>query len=147
MELSHDYFMKQAIKQALLAQEADEVPIGAVVVYENQIIGRGYNQTRTLSDPTAHAEMLAITAACSAVQAPYLEECSLYVTVEPCTMCASATRWSRVKSLIYGASEPKTGYTLWNPSLLHPKTEVIRGVLVEECLGLMTAFFAAKREN
>ena len=146
MELSHDYFMKQAIRQALLAQQADEVPIGAVVVYENQVIGRGYNQTKTLNDPTAHAEMLAITAACGAVQSPYLEECSLYVTIEPCTMCASASRWARLKTIIYGASEPKTGYSLWEPSVVPPKTEVVRGILSEECLGLMTEFFKEKRK-
>jgi tRNA(adenine34) deaminase len=146
MELGHDYFMKQAIKQALLAFEDDEVPIGAVVVVNNQIIGKGYNQTRRLKDATAHAEMLALTSAFNHFSTSILDECTLYVTVEPCPMCAGALQWARLKQVVYGASEPKSGFSLYSPSLLHQKTEIVSGVLEPECKDLMQKFFEAKRD-
>ncbi len=146
MELGHDYFMKQAIKQALLAFEDDEVPIGAVVVVNNQIIGKGYNQTRRLKDATAHAEMLALTSAFNHFSTSILDECTLYVTVEPCPMCAGALQWARLKQVVYGASEPKSGFSLYSPSLLHQKTEIVAGVLEPECKDLMQKFFEAKRD-
>ncbi len=145
MELSHDYFMKQAIKQALIAYEDDEVPIGAVVVVGNQIIGKGYNQTKRLNDTTAHAEMLALTAAFSHFNSTVLDECVIYVTVEPCAMCAGAIKWARVGKVVFGTSEPKSGFTQYEPTLLHPKTEVISGVLEDDCKRLMQDFFAKKR--
>lgn len=145
MELGHDYFMKQAIKQALLALEEDEVPIGAVVVVNNQIIGKGYNQTKRLNDATAHAEMLALTSAFNHFHTSILDECSLYVTVEPCAMCAGAIKWARLKQIVYGATEPKSGFSQFVPTLLHRKTEVITGVLETECKALMQEFFESKR--
>lgn len=145
MELGHDYFMKQAIKQALLALEEDEVPIGAVVVVNNQIIGKGYNQTKRLNDATAHAEMLALTSAFNHFHTSILDECSLYVTVEPCAMCAGAIKWARLKQIVYGATEPKSGFSQFEPTLLHRKTEVITGVLETECKALMQEFFESKR--
>ncbi|MCO4820090.1 MAG: nucleoside deaminase [Bacteroidetes bacterium] len=138
--------MKQAIKQALLAFEDDEVPIGAVVVVNNQIIGKGYNQTRRLKDATAHAEMLALTSAFNHFSTSILDECTLYVTVEPCPMCAGALQWARLKQVVYGASEPKSGFSLYSPSLLHQKTEIVSGVLEPECKDLMQKFFEAKRD-
>ncbi|MFT7591316.1 MAG: tRNA(adenine34) deaminase [bacterium] len=145
MELGHDYFMKQAIKQALIALEDDEVPIGAVVVVNNQIIGKGYNQTKRLQDATAHAEMLALTSAFNYFKAPILDECTLYATVEPCSMCAGAIKWARVKHVVFGASEPKSGFTQYEPTLLHPKTTFVSGILEPECKGLMQSFFERKR--
>jgi tRNA(adenine34) deaminase len=146
MELGDDYFMKQAIKQALIALEDDEVPIGAVVVVNNRIIGKGYNQTRRLRDNTAHAEMLALTSAFNHFNASILDECTLYVTVEPCAMCAGAIKWARLSKVVFGASEPKSGFTQFSPNLLHPKTEVQSGVLEVECKSLMQSFFASKRD-
>jgi len=146
MELGHDYFMKQAIKQALLAFEDDEVPIGAVVVVNNQIVGKGYNQTKRLNDATAHAEMLALTSAFNHFNTTVLDECALYVTVEPCSMCAGAIKWARLNQVVFGASEPKSGFTLYTPTLLHRKTEVISGILETECKSLMQQFFEAKRD-
>lgn len=138
--------MKQAIKQALLAFEDDEVPIGAVVVVDNQIIGKGYNQTKRLQDATAHAEMLALTSAFNHFNTTILDECTLYVTVEPCPMCAGALKWARLHQVVYGASEPKSGFSLYKPSLLHKKTEIVGGVLEQECKDLMQTFFEAKRD-
>ena len=146
MELGDDYFMKQAIKQALIALEDDEVPIGAVVVVNNQIIGKGYNQTKRLQDATAHAEMLALTSAFNYFNASVLDECTVYVTVEPCSMCAGALKWARVKHVVFGTIEPKSGFTQFQPSLLHPKTTVTSGVLEAECRGLMQSFFESKRD-
>ena len=145
MELNHDYFMKQALKQALLAFDDDEVPIGAVVVVNNQIIGKGYNQTERLNDTTAHAEMLALTAAFNQLNSTILDECTLYVTVEPCAMCAGAIKWARLKEVVFGATEPKSGFTQYSPSLMHPKTTVVSGVLESECASLMRQFFNEKR--
>jgi len=145
MELDDSHFMKQALKLAVRAGEEDEVPIGAVVVLNNQIIGKGYNQTKKLEDATAHAEMLALTAAFQHLNSTILNECKLYVTIEPCSMCAGALKWARIGEVIYGAPEEKSGYTLYTPSLLHPKTKVKKGTLHEECAMLMSQFFEAKR--
>lgn len=138
--------MKQALKQAITAFDEDEVPIGAVVVVNNQIIGKGYNQTKRLNDSTAHAEMLATTSAFNHFQSSILDECTLYVTVEPCAMCAGAIKWARFKKVVFGANEPKSGFTQYQPTILHPKTKVVSGVLEEECRQLMQQFFAKKRE-
>lgn len=142
---SDEYFMRQALAEAERAFATDEVPIGAVVVSREQIIGRGYNQVEALQDVTAHAEMLALTAAQNSLGAKVLPECTLYVTVEPCVMCGGALRWSRVKRVVWGASEPKSGFTAVSRAILHPKTEVTEGVLAEECATLMKQFFRKKR--
>ena len=142
---SDEHFMQQAIMQAERAYEEEEVPIGAVVVCNYRIIGKGYNQVERLQDPTAHAEMLAITAACEHLGSKYLEDCSLFVTIEPCPMCAGALAWTRVGRIVYGAREPKYGYNRFGPSLLHPKTLVQGGILADDCAALMKAFFANKR--
>lgn len=140
-----EQFMREAIKEAFKAQERDEVPIGAVVVCGGRIIARAHNLTETLSDATAHAEMQAITMAASAVGGKYLDKCTLYVTVEPCPMCAAALAWSQIRRVVYGASDSKRGYSKFTPSLMHPKTEVVGGLLEEECGKIVTEFFKAKR--
>jgi tRNA(adenine34) deaminase len=147
MELGHEYFMKHALKLANQAFEEDEVPIGAVLVWNGKIIAKGYNQSQRLNDCTAHAEMLALTAGFNAAGSPYLNDCTLYVTVEPCSMCAGALKWSQIGNIVYGASEPKSGYSAYQPSLLHPKTKVEQGILATECGDLMKRFFKAKRES
>ncbi|HCQ72476.1 MAG TPA: tRNA-specific adenosine deaminase [Rikenellaceae bacterium] len=138
-------FMGEALKEACLACEEDEIPIGAVIVCRGKIIGRGHNMTERLHDPTAHAEMIAITAATEAMGGKYLGDCTLYVTVEPCPMCSGAINWAQIGRIVYGAPDPKRGYSLFSPSLLHPKTEVRSGVLTEECSALMIDFFKVKR--
>ena len=138
-------FMREAMKEAEMAAYEDEVPIGAVVVCRGRIIGKGHNMTEKLHDATAHAEMIAITAAAEAVGGKYLNDCTLYVTVEPCPMCAGALNWSQIGRIVYGAPDPKRGYSLFSPSLLHPKTGVIGGVLEQECGVLVRDFFMAKR--
>lgn len=138
-------FMKEALQEARLALAKDEVPIGAVVVVDGRIIGRGHNLTETLHDVTAHAEMQAITAAEEYLGGKYLDKCTLYVTVEPCVMCAGAMGWSQVQRVVYGASDPKRGFQTYAPRALHPKTTIIDGVLAEECGKLMTDFFKSKR--
>ena len=131
------YYMKQALIEAKKAFDADEVPVGAVAVVGGRIIGRGHNLTETLNDATAHAEMMALTAAMNELGAKYLPECTLYVTVEPCVMCAGAMYWAKIARLVYGASEEKYGFTVKAPTSLHPKTEVVPGVKQEECAQLM----------
>jgi tRNA(adenine34) deaminase len=138
-------FMREALREAQLAAVAGEVPIGAVVVWKGRIIGRGHNMTERLRDTTAHAEMLAITAATEAMGGKYLNDCTLYVTVEPCPMCAGALAWSQIGRIVYGAPDPRRGYSLFTPSLLHPRTEVASSVLSEECSSLMLQFFRSKR--
>lgn len=142
---SHSHFMRQAILMAEQALLEEEVPIGAVIVCRNQIIGRGYNQVEKLRDATAHAEMLAITAASDYLGSKYLADCTLYVTIEPCPMCAGALRWVQIPRVVYGAAEPKVGYTRLGDDMLHPKTEVLRGVMADECGELMRRFFQQKR--
>ncbi|HIZ34021.1 MAG TPA: nucleoside deaminase [Candidatus Bacteroides merdigallinarum] len=139
------YYMKQALAEARKAAERGEIPVGAVVVCKDRIIARAHNLTETLTDVTAHAEMQAITAAASTLGGKYLNECTLYVTVEPCVMCAGAIGWSQLKRLVFGAEDVKRGYRLYAPQALHPKTEVVQGVLAEECAALMKEFFAARR--
>ncbi|TPG60234.1 nucleoside deaminase [Hymenobacter nivis] len=136
--------MAQALREAHAALAAGEIPIGAVVVLENKIIGRGHNQTERLRDVTAHAEMLALTAAANHVGNKYLAGCTLYVTVEPCVMCAGASAWAQLRAVVYGAEELKTGFRR-HGSLLHPRTELRGGVRAAECGALMQSFFRAKR--
>ena len=141
----NERYMREALREARMAFEDDEVPVGAVVVCKGRIIARGHNMTERLNDPTAHAEMIALTAATEAVGGKYLNDCALYVTVEPCPMCAAALCWAQLGALVYGASDPKRGFSLFTPSLLHPKTTVETGVLAEECSDLMSSYFKAKR--
>lgn len=138
-------FMREALREAKSAEAEDEIPIGAVIVFAGRVIAKGHNMTERLHDPTAHAEMIAITAATEAMGGKYLNDCTLYVTVEPCPMCAAASAWAQVGRIVYGASDSKRGYSLFTPSLLHPKTEVVSGVLAEECGGMVTEFFRNKR--
>ena len=138
--------MREALREAMFAAEEDEVPIGAVIVCRGRIIGKGRNMTERLNDPTAHAEMIAITAATEAMGGKYLNDCTLYVTVEPCPMCAGALAWSQVGRVVYGADDPKRGFSLFSPSLMHPKTEIVSGILAEECGNLVTDFFRNKRK-
>ena len=145
MEESEERYMREALREAGMAASEDEIPIGAVVVCRGRVIVRGHNMTERLHDPTAHAEMIALTAATEALGGKYLTDCTLFVTVEPCPMCAAALNWAQVSRIVYGTPDPKRGYSLFSPSLLHPKTEVRSGVLEEECAGLMKDFFEAKR--
>ncbi len=138
-------FMKQALLEAQKAGERDEVPIGAVVVCQGRIIARGHNLTETLIDVTAHAEMQAITAAAGFLGGKYLTDCTLYVTVEPCVMCAGALGWSQISRIVFGATDEKRGFQRFAPAALHPKTEVVSGVLEEECSKLVKSFFKKKR--
>ncbi len=138
-------YMKMALLQAQLAFEKDEVPVGAIVVCRERVIARTHNLTETLNDVTAHAEMQAITAAANALGGKYLDTCTLYVTVEPCIMCAGALGWSQLGRLVYAAPDAKRGYSVFAPQSLHPKTEVMSGVLEEEAVKLMRAFFKKKR--
>jgi tRNA(adenine34) deaminase len=142
---SPEYFMNEALKEAKKALEKDEVPIGAVVVCEDRIIARAHNLTEMLNDVTAHAEMQAFTAASGYLGGKYLDECTLYVTIEPCVMCAGAAFWAQLGTLVYGAEDPKRGYKRVKKKLLHPKTKVTSGILAEECGGLMSSFFKSKR--
>lgn len=145
-ELNPDvYFMKQALLEAHQAAKRDEVPIGAVIVCQGRIIARGHNLTETLTDVTAHAEMQAITSAAQFLGGKYLTDCTLYVTVEPCVMCAGALGWSQISRIVYGATDEKRGFMRFAPHALHPKTEVVKGVLEEECSKLMKEFFLSKR--
>ncbi|NLV51796.1 MAG: nucleoside deaminase [Bacteroidales bacterium] len=138
-------FMKMALEEAKAAMMQDEIPVGAVVVANGQVVGRGHNLTETLHDVTAHAEMQAITAAAEGLGGKYLTGCTLYVTVEPCVMCAGAIGWSQLSRLVYGASDEKRGFRRYAPEALHPKTVVVEGVLEEECARLMKDFFRKKR--
>lgn len=138
-------FMQMALNEARLAAQADEVPIGAVIVSHGQVIARAHNLTETLTDITAHAEMQAITSGANMLGGKYLKDCTLYVTVEPCVMCAGAIGWAQISRVVYGACDEKRGYSRYAPNALHPKTTVTSGVLEEECKSLMQAFFQAKR--
>lgn len=139
------FYMKQALVEAGKAAERGEVPVGAVVVCRDRIIARAHNLTETLNDVTAHAEMQAITAAANALGAKYLTDCTLYVTVEPCVMCAGAIAWAQIGKLVFGAEDEKRGYCRYAPDALHPKTVVVSGVMKEECAALMKAFFRQRR--
>lgn len=139
-------YMRLALNEARKAFDQQEVPIGAVVVAGDSVIGRGHNLVETLADPTAHAEMQALTAAAATLGGKYLQECTLYVTVEPCIMCAGAIGWAQVGRVVWGTDDPKKGYRRYSESVFHPKTTVTRGVLGSACEELMTAFFTALRE-
>ena len=144
MELD-EKFMREALAEAKAALSEEEIPIGAVIVCKGRIIGKGHNMVERLHDATAHAEMIAITAATEALGGKYLQDCTLYVTVEPCPMCAAALNWSQVSRIVYGAPDPRRGYRLFSPSLLHPRTEVTPGILAEECGALVSDYFKSKR--
>lgn len=143
--LGHDYFMKQALIEAKKADEAGEIPVGAVVVANGTIIARSHNLTELLNDVTAHAEMQAITIAADALGGKYLKDCTLYVTLEPCIMCAGALGWSQLKQIVIGANDEKRGFRQFAPQALHPKTEVIEGILAEDCRILLQNFFKRRR--
>jgi tRNA(adenine34) deaminase len=142
---THEYFMKQALVEAQKAYDKDEIPVGAIVVADNLIIARSYNLTETLNDVTAHAEIQALTAASEYLGSKYLDKCTLYVTLEPCVMCAGALYWAQLGQLVFGALDEKRGYSLWGGAILHPKTMVISGVFQNEAAQLMKDFFARKR--
>lgn len=145
--LGDEYYMKMALSEAEDALLEDEIPIGAVVVLNDKVIGRGHNRTQMLHDVTAHAEMQAITAAANYLGAKYLNDCTLYVTLEPCVMCAGAIAWAQVGTLVYAAKDPKKGYALTNYPILHPKTIVKNGILEDECQSLIKQFFSKKRNG
>ena len=145
--MNDEEYMQLAYQQACFARDIDEVPIGAIIVKDGEIIATGYNQKESQYDVTAHAEMIAITAATQAMGGKYLENCTLYVTVEPCSMCASALCWAHVGEIVYGADDPKRGYSLFTPSLLHPRTKVRKGVMAAECGRIVSDFFRGKREQ
>ena len=145
-QFSDEYFMNEALKEAQKAYEADEVPVGAVIVYDNKIIARAHNLTERLNDVTAHAEMQAITSAANYIGGKYLNECVLYVTLEPCPMCAGALGWSQISKVVYGATDDKKGFSKIGHQLLHPKTRLFNGVLQEPCSVLIKKFFKEKRK-
>jgi tRNA(adenine34) deaminase len=144
-ELDDNHFMKEALKEAARAAEKGEVPVGAVVVCEGRVIARAHNLTETLNDVTAHAEMQAITAAAAALGGKFLEGCTLYVTLEPCVMCAGALFWARPSRVVYGATDPKRGFSILKQDMMHPRTQVEGGVQARECGALLSSFFSAKR--
>ena len=147
MELYTDeYFMNQAYKEAVKAYEDGEVPIGAIIVAKDRIISRAYNQIEKLNDTTAHAEILAITAASSYLGNKYLKECTMYVTLEPCVMCAGAAKWAQIGRIVYGAEDPKKGFMKYGKDILHPKTKLEFGILSHKCGALITKFFEDKRQ-
>ena len=143
--LDDHYFMKQALQEAQKAYEKGEVPVGAVVVSQGRIIARAHNLTETLNDVTAHAEMQAVTAAANLLGGKYLTDCTLYVTLEPCIMCAGALGWSQISRIVYGASDERRGYSEFAPKSLHPKTQISKGILADECLALIKDFFKSRR--
>ena len=145
MVLTDEFFIRQALQEARLAAQEGEIPVGAVIACQGRIIARAHNLTERLTDVTAHAEMQAITAAASALGGKYLPDCTLYVTVEPCVMCAGALGWSQIGRVVYGAPDPKRGYAGFAPRAFHPKTKVEGGILAAECAALMKAFFAERR--
>lgn len=141
-----EHFMGLAMKQALEAYESGEVPVGAIIVSESQVIARARNSVELLTDVTAHAEMLAITAAMQHLNSKYLSECTLYVTLEPCPMCAGALRWSQVGRIVYGAEDEKSGFMRFGKDMLHPRTKVEYGIMHDDCANIMTAFFRERRQ-
>jgi tRNA(adenine34) deaminase len=142
---SDEFFMKQALREAQKAYDRGEIPIGAVIVCQNRILARGHNLTEQLNDVTAHAEMIALTAAANALGGKYLKDCTLYVTVEPCIMCAGALGWSQISRVVIGSLDEKRGFLRFAPQALHPKCELVSGVLEQECTELMKSFFRARR--
>jgi len=147
MELfSDEYFMQEALKEAQKAFHKDEVPVGAVIVWNNQVIARAHNLTETLNDVTAHAEMQAFTTAAGVSGGKYLADCTLFVTLEPCVMCAGASAWTHIGRIVYGADDEKKGFTLLKESIIHPRTTITRGVLRKDCSALLKEFFSKKRK-
>lgn len=140
-----EYYMKQALQEARAAAAGGEVPVGALIVCRERVVARAHNQTERLNDPTAHAEMLALTSAFNTLGAKYLADCTLYVTVEPCVMCAGALGWAQIGRVVYGAADEKRGFSRYAPAALHPKTQVVAGVLADECAEEMRRFFRRKR--
>ena len=140
-----DYYMKMALQQAQLAFEKDEVPVGAIITFKDRVIAKAFNLTETLNDVTAHAEMQAITAAANTLGGKYLNQCTLYVTLEPCLMCAGGAAWAQMGKIVFGAYDTKKGYSRIKEDILHPKTEVIGGIMVKECGQIMKDFFSKKR--
>ncbi len=145
MHFSDEYFMQIALQQATIAFDEGEIPVGAVIVCQNQIIAKAYNQTEKLSDVTAHAEMLAITSATQTLGTKYLKDCTLYVTLEPCVMCGGAIFWSQLSRIVWGASDEKRGFKKINPSIIHPKSQVTFGILQQDCEYLLKSFFSQLR--
>jgi tRNA(adenine34) deaminase len=143
--LNPEYYMKQALLEAKCGEEEGEIPIGAIIVYQNRIISRAHNQTERLLDVTAHAEILAITSACALIGSKYLIDCSIYVTIEPCPMCAAALKWAKIETLVYGAEDKKNGFMQFGKEMLHPKTKVLFGISHDECKELMQSFFKKRR--
>lgn len=146
IEKTDEYFMKEALKEAHKAFEKDEVPVGAIIVCNGQIIARAHNLTETLNDVTAHAEMQAFTSASNFIGGKYLTDCILYVTLEPCNMCAGASFWTQISKIVYGAKDEKRGFQKQKTNIIHPKTEVISGILENECSELLVQFFQKKRQ-
>jgi tRNA(adenine34) deaminase len=146
LRYSDEYFMKEALKEAVIAMKKDEVPVGAVIVCGSRIIARAHNLTEHLTVTTAHAEMQAFTAASDALGSKYLSECTIYVTLEPCVMCAGAAFWTQIGRIVYGARDEKRGYTLISSSIVHPKTQIVYGVMETECSKLLKDYFALKRD-
>ncbi len=144
--MEHEQYMRMALQEAKKAMENDEVPVGAVIVCNNKIIARGYNQTELLNDVTAHAEIIAITAAANYLGAKYLTDCTIYVTLEPCIMCAGALSWSQISNVVFGAYDEKRGFTKFSENILHPKTTLTGGIMEEECRELLKEFFGKKRK-
>jgi len=142
-----EYFMREALKEAEKAYQKDEVPVGAIIVWKNKIIARSHNLTEQLNDVTAHAEMQAITAATNYIGGKYLKECTIYVTLEPCPMCAGAIAWAQLDELVFGAYDLKRGYSLFSETILHPKTKVKKAVLADECKDIIQKFFSEKRKK
>ncbi len=143
--MTDEYYMKLALQEARVAAEEGEIPVGALIVCKDHILARTHNLTETLHDVTAHAEMQAITAAAERLGGKYLTDCTLYVTLEPCVMCAGALGWSQISRIVYGAEDPRRGFSRIAPQALHPKTQVVSGVMAEEALTLVREFFAKKR--
>src|ERR671913_218907 len=145
--MNDEYFMQQSLRQAQTAFEEDEVPVGAIIVIGNKIIARGYNQVEKLADPTAHAEIIALTSAFNFLGSKYLPDAQIYITIEPCVMCAGAMYWSKIGKLVYGAADEKNGYLriTKDVSPFHPKTEIVKGILQDECAALIKSFFRLKR--
>ena len=147
IDFSDTFFMQQALNEAHTALKKDEIPVGVIVVCNNQIIAKAHNLTETLNDVTAHAEILAITSATEALGGKYLTKCTMYITLEPCIMCAGALGLAQLERLVYGATDEKRGYSKFNPSPLHPKTEVVSGILRDECGKIIKEFFRKKRKK
>lgn len=143
--MTHELYMRKALEEASLAEEEGEIPVGAIVVCKGKIIARAHNQTERLNDVTAHAEMVAITMATAGLGGKYLNECTLYVTLEPCTMCAGAMAWAQLGELVYGASDPQRGFSRLSPAVLHPRTKITSGILEPECSELVKRFFQKRR--